>query len=568
MAEHRELRKIPQINVLLQRIRAREAAELINPGLNGAAGADASGVVEAKAAGAAGTGTAAAAAAGQQILARDKAPDRVPDKLLTEAARDILEQFRQDLLAGRLSQAPEAGKIEKLVLEEARRRQTSSLRRVINATGILLHTNLGRAPLAARALAAVETAAAGYSNLEFDLAEGLRGSRYSHVEALLTRLTGAESALVVNNNAGALLLALSALAKGRQVVISRGELVEIGGAFRVPEVMEQSGAILKEVGTTNKTRLGDYAAAVGPETAAILKVHPSNYRIMGFSQSVELGRLTDLGRATGLPVIEDLGSGALLEMNRYGIKDEPFVPDSVAAGADVVTFSGDKLLGGPQAGIIIGKKEYIDIIKRHPLNRALRIDKLSLAALEATLLLYLDESRAEEEVPFLAALRQTPEELRQKAWRLKRLTEEGNASAGNDRMPEAAAGGAAGRAEERTAGEEADESAGGAVKNHAAAARAGSAALILEVVPSESQVGGGSVPNQLLPSFALAVDWRGKGPDALAAVLRHGSPPVVGHISKDRFLLDLRTIGEEELSEVALRLRELAEDQQKDWEEQ
>lgn len=458
----------------------------------------------------------------ERALAAGPTPEALPEALsdgfLAEAAREVLEQLRQALLSGEAGQAPDEAEIAAAVLREAGRRLAPSLRRVINGTGILLHTNLGRAPLARPALAAIERTAAGYSNLEFDLEEGRRGSRYSHVEALLVRLTGAEAAMVVNNNAGGVLLALSALAKGRQVIISRGELVEIGGAFRVPEVMEQSGAVLKEVGATNKTRLSDYAGAIGPETAAILKVHPSNYRIVGFTQEVPLTELAALGRERGLAVIEDLGSGALIEMSRYGIQGEPWVKASAAAGADVITFSGDKLLGGPQAGIVVGRREYIEKIRRHPLNRALRIDKLSLAALEATLLLYLDESRAEEEVPFLAALKQTQSELRQKAERLLALAEE----AAGGSLPEAPG------------------------------------ALRFAVMPSESQVGGGSVPSQTLPSWALSVEWPGHGPDDIAGALRRGDPPVAGHISKDRFLLDLRSLQEAELPLVALRLGEMA----------
>ena len=465
MTKQEELRKIPKIDVVLQELKAKAPA--------------------------------------------------IPERLLTEAARDTLEEVRLELLEGRKAQAPDLDSLQKAALAAARQRLEPSLKRVINATGVLLHTNLGRAPLARQAVAAVEKAASGYSNLEYQLSTGGRGSRCSHVEDLLVRLTGAEAALAVNNNAGALLLTLAALARGREVILSRGELVEIGGSFRIPEVMEQSGAILKEVGTTNKTRLGDYEAAIGPETGAILKVHPSNYRIVGFTQTVELAELTALGRERDVPVIEDLGSGALLELSRFGLGDEPWVPASVAAGAGVVLFSGDKLLGGPQAGILLGKKKYIQRIKEHPLHRALRIDKLSLAALEATLLQYQDEEQAESEIPFLAALKQKPEELRQKAERLLYLAQ----------------------------------------------AEDGALGVGLKVLDMDSQVGGGSAPQQLLPSFGLAVDCPALGPEGAAARLRQGTaelPPLVGRISRDRLLLDVRTIREEELPEAAACLAALA----------
>lgn len=375
-----------------------------------------------------------------------------------------------------------------------------SLRRAINATGVVLHTNLGRSPLAGPAVDAVASVAAGYSNLELDLATGERGSRYSHVEEILCRLTGSESAMAVNNNAGAVLLVLSAIARGREVVVSRGELVEIGGAFRVPEVMEQSGAILREVGTTNKTRLSDYERAVDENTAALMKVHTSNYRIVGFSESVPLADLVELGRERGLPVIEDLGSGVLVDLARYGLaSEEPRVQDSVAAGAGLVTFSGDKLLGGPQAGIIVGKKALLDRVKKHPLARALRIDKLTLAALEATLKLYLDPDKALIWIPTLRMLTAPASEC---AVRSRHLAAD-LASALGDRAR-------------------------------------------VEVTEGFSQAGGGSLPGVDLPTTLVALSPSGKSAAQVEAALRGAPMPVLARIQKDQILLDPRTIGEGE----------------------
>jgi len=300
------------------------------------------------------------------------------------------------------------------------------LRRVINATGVVLHTNLGRAPLSPRAARKIMDIASGYSNLEFDLEGGERGQRYDHVRDLLRMTMGSEDALVVNNNAAAVLLVLTALAQGKEVIVSRGELVEIGGEFRIPEIMAQSGACLREVGTTNRTRLSDYAAAMGPETALILKVHPSNFRIMGFTSEVALRELVALGMHASLPVMFDLGSGNLIPLERYGLAGEPTVFEVMATGVDIVTISGDKLLGGPQAGIILGRRELVARISKHPLTRALRIDKLTLAALEVTLRAYLDPHGALRELPVLNALTTPIAEIRRCAQALSRQIRKNN----------------------------------------------------------------------------------------------------------------------------------------------
>jgi L-seryl-tRNA(Ser) seleniumtransferase len=362
-----------------------------------------------------------------------------------------------------------------------------SLRSVINATGVIVHTNLGRAPLAGNALARIAQLGAGYTNLEYDVERGARGSRAVHAERLLTRLTGAEAAVVVNNNAAATLVMLAALANGREVIISRGELVEIGGGFRVPDVMAQSGAILREVGTTNRTRAGDYSAAIGDRTAAILRVHPSNFRVEGFTERPALDELVVLGRRFGIPVLEDLGSGALLPL----VRDEPLVGDSLRAGAGVVCFSGDKLLGGPQAGIVVGGRTLVDRVRTHPLMRALRVDKLTYAALEATLIEYL-AGRAAETVPVARMLSMSVDEIEARARALAGLL--------------------------RAAGWQA------------------------EVIDGFSTIGGGSAPGVELPTKLVAISRAGQSADAIETALRRRQPPVVARIEHDRVVLDLRTV--------------------------
>ena len=402
----------------------------------------------------------------------------VEDPLAVEAARAVLELAREEIRAG-----AESGDLRTRVAEALAAARRPSLRRVLNATGVLVHTNLGRAPLAPAALERVAEVGGGYSNLEYDLADGARGSRQDHLAAALRRLTGAESALVVNNNAAAVLLALAALAEGREVLVSRGELIEIGDGFRIPDVLQRSGARLVEVGTTNRTRAADYERAVGPETALLLRVHQSNFRVVGFSEQPRVAELAALASRHGLPLVDDLGSGALLE-----IEGEPTPAASLAAGADLVCFSGDKLLGGPQAGIVAGRADLVERLRRHPLQRALRADKLSLAALEGTLALYLDRP---DEIPVLRMLREPPAAVLARAERLA-----------------AAVGG--------------------------------------EVEETVARVGGGALPVAELSSHACAVEVE------LAAALRAGEPPVVALVRDGRTLLDCRTLSDAEADEVAV----------------
>ena len=423
------------------------------------------------------------------------------EKAVTEAVRQVIAALRQEILAGNITALPEADALYRQIQAQVIKDALPSLRTVINGTGIILHTNLGRACLSEQAAQAAADAARRYSNLEYDIPNGQRGSRYVHVEAQLCRLTGAESALVVNNNAAAVLLVLSALTQGGQVIVSRGELVEIGGSFRVPEIMEACGAQLKEVGATNKTHLSDYQRAICPETKALMKVHTSNYRIVGFSETPSLTDLVSLGHAHGLPVLEDLGSGCLVNLAHYGIHDEPSVQDSLKAGVDVVSFSGDKLLGGPQAGIILGKKKYIDLLKKHPLTRAMRVDKMTLAALEATLSSY--EKERPEEIPVLNMLSAAPVTLKAKAEKLAETLQE--------------------------------------------------AGIPVSVVPVQGQVGGGSVPNQDLPSFAVALTGN---VTALEEKLRLGAHPIIGRIHNNTYLLDVRTLWEQDFPIIAEAVKE------------
>jgi L-seryl-tRNA(Ser) seleniumtransferase len=404
------------------------------------------------------------------------------DPLAVDAARTVLDRAREEIRAG-----ADPGDLAQRLHDELRAVRAPSLRRVLNATGVIVHTNLGRAPLAEEALAQVIDVARGYSNLELDLRDGARGSRQDHVAAILRRLTGAEAAIVVNNNAAAMLLALGALAEGREVIVSRGELIEIGDGFRIPDVLARSGARLVEVGTTNRTRAKDYERAVHAETALLLRVHQSNFRVVGFTELPRLEEVAAVAQRHGLPLLDDLGSGVLASNSLLLGDREPSARESLAAGADLVCFSGDKLLGGPQAGIVVGRADLVERLRVHPLHRAVRADKLTLAALEGTLRLYLD---APERIPVLRMLGEDAGAVRARAERLAALV--------------------AGTVEETVA-----------------------------------RVGGGALPLAEIPSFACAVE------EPLAAPLRVGDPPVVGIVRDGKLLLDCRTLRDDEIDEVA-----------------
>ncbi len=421
--------------------------------------------------------------------------ESTPHVLLLEAAQEAVAALRQAILSGAEGLDPTVEGVAAQAARLAEHKQAASLRHVINATGTLLHTNLGRAPLCDAALEAIDRVSRSYSNLEFDLETGQRGHRFSHIEELLCRLTGAEAAAVVNNNAGAVLLGLTALAKGKEAIVSRGEMVEIGGAFRIPDVMEAGGVVLKEVGTTNKTHLKDYAGAIGENTGLLLKVHTSNYRIVGFTADVPGAEMVALAKEHGLPVMEDLGSGMLMDLSPFGLPREPTVRKAVEAGIDVVTFSGDKLLGGPQAGLIVGTRSAIDKIRSHPMARAMRIDKLSLAALEATLALYLDRERAIREIPVLRMLSMPAEELKERCSTFAAILQSNLQGMAN-----------------------------------------------VSVVSEPSAVGGGALPLTELPGFAVSIAPANISVDALAARLRDSRPPIVGRCQENRLILNLRTV--------------------------
>lgn len=434
-----------------------------------------------------------------------------PRDLVVEALRQATDGVREALLAGDAEEvtAEEIVCAASGLLAAASRR---SLVRVINATGIVVHTNLGRSPLAEAAVRAVEEVARGYSTLEYDVASGERGSRHVHVESLLTKLTGAEAAMAVNNNAAAVLLGIAGLARGREAIVSRGQLVEIGGSFRIPDIMRESGATMVEVGTTNKTHVRDYENAVTDRTGLLLKVHSSNYRVVGFTEEVSLAELVELGAKHGVPVFEDQGSGVLLDLPRYGFDPgsygrEPTIGEAVAAGADLVSASGDKLLGGPQAGLLVGKAETIAKLKKHPLARCVRLDKMTLAALEVTLRLYLDPETAIREIPTLRMLLGTAEEMRERAELLAREVRE---AIGND----------------------AD----------------------VNVVPEVSRAGGGSLPLADIPTHVVAIVPARVSEGELEAALRLGEPSVVTRVSEGRVLLDPRTLQPGEDREVVAAL--------------
>lgn len=439
----------------------------------------------------------------------------LPRSLLRESIESFLADCRTAIRQGEIVD-PEAFALPVLLprlAEHVERVSRPHFRRVLNATGVVIHTNLGRSLLPEEALKAVADAALHYCNLEFDLESGARGSRYSHVESLICRLTGAESALVVNNNAAAVMLLLDSLCKGREVIISRGELVEIGGSFRIPEVMEKSGCLLKEVGATNRAHLADYASAIHEGTAALMKVHTSNFRIIGFTKEVSREELAALARERGLPLLEDLGSGTLFDFGSAGfahLADEPTAAKVLAQGVDVVTFSGDKILGGPQAGVIAGKREYIERIKKNPMNRALRIDKLTLAAMEATLRLYLDPDLALARIPTLRMICMSAETLKIRSRKLLKLVEK---------------------------------------------TLAGHPALSgLSLKPGASRTGGGAFPELDLPTFLLCVHVA--SPDSLREALLHTDPPLVARVEEGALCLDPRTLDDKEFPLVARALEQ------------
>ncbi|MDI6889436.1 MAG: L-seryl-tRNA(Sec) selenium transferase [Thermodesulfovibrionales bacterium] len=421
-----------------------------------------------------------------------------PRRYVLQAIREVIDlrrkEIMEDLTAG-LSEEYMMAEIENII----ERLSSYSLNPLINATGVVIHTNLGRSILSERALENIKRVSGSYSNLEYDLKGGKRGKRYIHVRRILREVTGAEEALVVNNNAAAVLLCLNTLAKGKEVIVSRGELVEIGGSFRMPEVMAASGAILREVGTTNKTHLYDYERAINEDTALILKVHKSNFRVMGFAEEVSIEDLASLGRRYQIPVMFDLGSGCLVDLKPFGIFGEPVVEDIVRTGVDITTFSGDKLLGGPQGGVIVGKREYIEKIQKNPLTRALRIDKLTLAGFEATLMEYIEEEKAIKNIPTLRMLLQKPEEIRRRANRIaKKLKKE--------------------------------------IKD-----------AHIEVMADSSRAGGGALPEVDLPTCIVSIKSDKISVNEFEERLRKGNPPIIARIKEGFLIIDVRTVRDVDL---------------------
>ena len=440
-----------------------------------------------------------------ELLSHPNLAQLEPRQLLTYAARSVMDILRNDILQGHISNLPCRDTLAADISRCFCQYTKPNLVRVINGTGIILHTNLGRAPLAKEALDAALDTARDYSNLEYCITTGQRSSRHAHIEDLLTQLTGAEAAMVVNNNAAAVLLALSAVACKKDVIVSRGELVEIGGSFRIPDVMVQSGCHLVEVGTTNKTRAADYENVIDPcNTGALLRVHTSNFVITGFVAKPDLSELADIAAKYSIPLIEDLGSGCMIPLAEYGIHGQPVVGDSVKAGVDIVTFSGDKLLGGPQAGIIVGRRDYIAKMKAHPLARAMRIDKLCLAALEATLRLYQHPETVVANIPILRMLCETPESLYVKAQQLK------------EQLINAAP------------------------------------SVEISIISETSQAGGGAMPEENFATAAISI-MADMSAQALERHFRCAPVPIIGRISRDRFILDVRTIDIEDFPLIAAR---------------
>jgi L-seryl-tRNA(Ser) seleniumtransferase len=438
-----------------------------------------------------------------EILKSDKGlewQESFPRRYVLKAIREIIEEKRQAILKDELKEiSPES--LLPDIQNRIERLSSFSLKPVINATGVVIHTNLGRSVLSEEILENVKKVACGYSNLEYDLEKGERGKRYSHIQRVLNEITGAESSLIVNNNAAAVFVCLTALAKGKEVIVSRGELVEIGGSFRIPDVMSSSGAILREVGTTNKTHLHDYEKAINENTALLLKVHQSNFRTIGFTKQVEIEDLVTLGRKHNMPVMFDLGSGCLIDLKPYGVHIEPTVQDIVKSGCDIVTFSGDKLLGGPQGGIIVGKAELIENIAKNPLMRAVRIDKLTLSAFEAVLMHYLDEEKAKKEIPTLKMLLQNVNEIKARAKKIAaKLHRE--------------------------------------IKEDIAD---------IEVMADSSQSGGGALPEIEFKTYVIAIRPKKLSVNKLEERLRHGNPPIIARIKEDALIIDARTIADWEI---------------------
>lgn len=440
------------------------------------------------------------------ILDRDNIKELlkfIPRKIVLDSIRLEIEGIRTIIKSKVLLEdeiLKEIDKIDIKIKNRSEERNAYKLKRVINATGVVIHTNLGRSLINEKIMDNVKEIAIHYSNLEYDLSTGTRGSRYSHLEDIISEITGGEDSMVVNNNAAAVMLVLSTMAKNKEVIVSRGELIEIGGSFRIPDVMEQSGANLVSVGTTNKTHLWDFENAINENTGALLKVHTSNYRILGFTSNVDSEELYILKDKYQIPLIEDLGSGVLIDLSKYGIEYEPTVQESLRKGVDIVTFSGDKLLGGPQVGIIVGKKEYIQAMKRNPLTRAFRVDKFTISALEATLRYYLDEGVAAIEIPTLAMLTMSQDEIENKAVQLKSKIEE----------------------------------------------KISDNSLIIDIEDNFSEVGGGSLPLEKLPTKCIVLTLNNLSTQEFENNLRKYSIPIITRLYKDRVYMDLRTIKHDE----------------------
>ncbi|WP_025642025.1 L-seryl-tRNA(Sec) selenium transferase [Schnuerera ultunensis] len=438
-----------------------------------------------------------------EIDSINKLIENMPRKIVVDSIREEIELLRKDIRINSFKEEEVNERISRLpglIIDRADKKNSYKLKRVINGTGVVIHTNIGRSLISEEIIENIKDIAVNYSNLEYDLDKGERGSRYSHLKDIIVEITGGEDAMVVNNNAAAVLLTLSTIAKNKEVIVSRGELIEIGGSFRIPDVMEQSGAILKAVGTTNKTHLWDFEKAITEETAALLKVHTSNYRILGFASSLSAEELYPLKEKYNLPLIEDLGSGVLIDLSKYGLEYEPTVQESIKNGVDIVTFSGDKLLGGPQAGIIVGKKKYIDAMKKNPLTRAFRVDKFTISALEATLRLYLDERVAVEKIPTLKMLSIDISELEKKAKKLYNSII-GRMDSNNCR---------------------------------------------LEIVDSYSEVGGGSLPLEKIPTKCIMLSIEKYKVTDFERALREYKVPIITRVYKDNIYIDLRTVREDE----------------------